>query len=62
MQKFFPVEVVFITIVPCSSCCGSSSAGEFLLSHCNAASIVLDQQQLIGRPSYQRLPSVYGNV
>ena len=55
VQKFFPVEVVFITIVPCSSCCGSSSAGEFLLSHCNAASI--NNSLLAGLPTKDSLLS-----
>ena len=44
---FFLVEVVFVTVVPRSSCSGSSSAREFLVVLCNAASISLDQQQLI---------------
>ena len=52
VQKFFPVEVVFVTVVPRSSCCGSSSAGEFFVFLCNAASIALDQQKLIGALSY----------
>ena len=34
----------------------------FLVVVCNAAPISLDQQQLIGGPSYRRLPSIYGNV
>ena len=49
VQKFFLVEVVF---VPRSSCCGSSSAGEFFVFLCNAASIALDLQKLIGALSY----------
>ena len=52
MQKFFLVEVVFVTVVPRSSCCGSSSAGEFFVFLCNAASIALDLQKLIGALSY----------
>ena len=62
LSKFFLVEVVFVTVVPHCSCCGSSSAGEFLVVLCNAASTSLDQQQLIGGPSNRRLRSIYGNV
>ena len=40
--------MVFVTVVPRSSCCGSSSAGEFFVFLCNAASIALDLQKLIG--------------
>ena len=31
LSKFFLVEVVFATVVPRCSCCGLSSAGEFLV-------------------------------
>ena len=31
LSKFFLVEVVFVTVVPHCSCCGLSSAGEFLV-------------------------------
>ena len=52
VQKFFPVEVVFVTVVPRSSCFCSSFAGEFFVFLCNVASIALDQQKLIGTLSY----------
>ena len=44
--------MVFVTVVPRSSCCGSSSAGECFVFLCNAASIALDLQKLIGALSY----------
>ena len=56
--KAFQDDVVFVTVVPCSSCCSSSSAGEFLI----CISIALDQQQLICGLSYPRLTSFYSNI
>ena len=52
LSKFFLGEVVFANVLPRCSCCGSSSAGEFLVVLCNAVSISLDQHQLVGGPSY----------
>ena len=57
MKKFFLVEVVFVTVVPRSSCCVSSSAGEFLIVLGNAASISLDNSLSAGFPTKDSLPS-----
>ena len=59
MSKFFLVEVVFITVVPRSSCCGSSSAREFSVVLCNAArpSRSTNNSLSAGLPTEDSLPS-----